>query len=155
MKGLPLAAARQQLNRSLADLKDVHQFQIIFYNEQPKIFQAGGRTASLVFGDERGKRAGMSFVESITATGATRHMPAISLAIGMRPDVIFFLTDADEPQLTAFELKKIRQMNQGTTINAIQFGAGPQTATDNFLVELARQNGGQHAYVDVTLLQGH
>jgi hypothetical protein len=153
MKGRPLAAAKQQLVNSLADLEEIHQFQIIFYNEQPKVFKTGGRTASLVFGDERGKQAGISFAESITAVGATRHMPAISMAIGMRPDVIFFLTDADEPQLTEFELKKIRQLNRGTTINAIQFGAGPQGTTDNFLVRLSRQNGGQHAYVDVTLLQ--
>lgn len=153
MKGRPLEAAKQQLSNSLAALGDVHQFQIIFYNEKPKYYQAGGRTARLVFADEGGKRSGISFVDSITAVGATRHMPAITMAMGMRPDVIFFLTDADEPQLTEFELKKIRQLNRGTTINAIQFGAGPQSASDNFLLRLARQNGGQHAYVDVTLLQ--
>ena len=154
MKGLPLAAAKQQLNNSLATLEEIHKFQVIFYNEKPKYFEAAGRSASLVFSDDKGKRAGMSFVNSITAVGATRHMPAITLAINMRPDVIFFLTDADEPQLTDFELKKVRQLNRGTIINAIQFGAGPQNSRDNFLRQLARQNGGQHAYVDVTLLRG-
>ena len=33
-----------------------------------------------------------------------------------------------------------------------EFGYGPQTDEDNFLVRLARQNGGQHQYVDVSQL---
>ena len=153
MKGRPLAAAKQQLKNSLRDLDQVHQFHIVFYNEAPRDFKYKGRTARLVFADDAGKSAAASFVDSISAVGATQHMPAISTAILMRPDVIFFLTDADEPQMTELELRKIRTMNRGATINAIQFGAGPQGSSDNFLARLARQNGGQHAYVDVTLLQ--
>ena len=80
-------------------------------------------------------------------------MQALKLALDMRPDVVFFLTDADEPQLTDAELAKVRSMNNGTTINAIQFGIGPQSRSENFLIKLAKQNGGQHAYVDVTLLR--
>ena len=153
MKGRPLAAAKQQLKNSLGDLDKVHQFHIIFYNEAPRDFRFKGQTAKLVFADEEGKSAAITFVDAITAVGATRHMPAITMALGMRPDVIFFLTDADEPQLTELELRRIRRINSGVTINAIQFGAGPQSNPNNFLARLAQQNGGQHAYVDVTLLR--
>lgn len=65
-----------------------------------------------------------------------------------------FLTDAGEPQLTASELEKLRQLNTGTVINAVEFGIGPDPGGDNFLVRLARQNGGQHVYIDVTRLPG-
>ena len=70
----------------------------------------------------------------------------------MNPDVIFFLTDAAEPQLSSSQLEEIRQKNNrvGASIHAIEFGAGPQQGGVNFLMRLARQNGGTHVYVDVT-----
>jgi hypothetical protein len=66
--------------------------------------------------------------------------------------VIFFLTDADEPRMTTQQLARIAHMNQGTSINAIEFGYGAQSEADNFLVRLARQNCGKHVYVDVSRL---
>jgi hypothetical protein len=63
------------------------------------------------------------------------------------------LTDAEEPQMRPEELAAVRRMNRGTRINAIEFGAGEQGATMNFLHRLAAENGGQHAYVDVRLLR--
>ena len=72
----------------------------------------------------------------------------------MQPDVIFFLTDADEPQLTSLQLEDIRRRNArvGTTIHAVEFGAGPNRGGLNFLARLAQENGGQHVYVDITRL---
>ena len=40
--GAPLAAAKAELIASLKDLGQMHQFQIIFYNEQPRIFSPTG-----------------------------------------------------------------------------------------------------------------
>ena len=151
--GRPLKAAKMELTESLHDLDSVHQFQIIFYNERPKIFELEPGKAELVWGDEEGKSLARDFVSRITAIGGTEHLSAIKLALGMRPDVIFFLTDADEPQLTYNELERIQQWNRGTVIHAIEFGAGPQFGRTNFLMKLAQQNGGKHAYVDVRRLQ--
>lgn len=146
--GKPLRAAKLELTQSLADLDSVHQFQIIFYNKDSKIFKPRGR-AELIWGDTENKTLAKRFVDSIEASGGTEHLGALKKALDMGPDVIFFLTDADQPKLTFGELQKIRQWNRGTTIHAIEFGAGPQFEADNFLMKLARQNGGQHAYVDV------
>jgi hypothetical protein len=66
--------------------------------------------------------------------------------------VIFFLTDADEPRMTPQELADIARLNGGTSINAIEFGAGSTHDSNNFLVALARQNGGKHVYIDVSKL---
>ena len=79
---------------------------------------------------------------------------ALLLAIRMQPDVIFFLTDAEEPRLTPLELEKIKRANQrvGASIHSIEFGAGPSQVSNNFLQRLARSNGGQHTYVDITRL---
>jgi hypothetical protein len=151
--GRPLRAAQLELTESLDDLDSVHQFQIIFYNEAPKIFRPNRGRAELVWGDQQGKELARAFVQSIKASGGTHHLDALKLALGMRPDVVFFLTDADEPRLTAAELAKIRRWNYGTMIHAIEFGFGPRSSAENFLKRLARQNGGQHAYVDISRLR--
>ena len=151
--GRPLQAAKLELSRSLDDLQSIHQFQIIFYNEKPKIFQPLGSTPQLVWGDDEGKRAARKFVQSIVASGGTQHLDALRLALGMKPDAVFFLTDADEPQLTSAELARVRRWNRGSSIHAIEFGFGPRTVRDNFLMRLARQNNGQHAYVDISRLR--
>jgi hypothetical protein len=152
--GRPLAAAKRELIKSLAPLDSVHEFQIIFYNESPHVFNPNPHLAPrLTFGTERDKRLAESFVRSIVANGGTQHMKALRLALGMAPDVIFFLTDADDPQLTSQELAEIRRLNKaGTTINTIEFGSQSAPAGVNFLMRLADENGGKHVYVDVTRL---
>ena len=150
--GRPLLAAKTELLRSLDDLDTVHQFQIIFYNEKPKIFTLDGR-AELFWGETENKMRAQDFVNRIRADGGTEHLGALRRALKMGPDVVFFLTDADQPKLTFGELKQVRRWNRGSTIHAIEFGAGPPLLGDNFLKKLARQNGGQHAYVDVRALR--
>ncbi len=150
--GAPLAAAQAQLIKSLHDLGQTHQFQIIFYNERPFVFNPSGVAGRLVFGTDENKYQAERFIESITADGATEHEDALALALRMAPDVIFFLTDADEPRLNSTQLAHIARINKGTTINAIEFGFGAQDTTENFLVRLARENGGKHVYVDISSL---
>jgi hypothetical protein len=72
----------------------------------------------------------------------------------MKPDVIFFLTDAEEPVMSFQELERVCRRNRfvGASIHAIQFGIGPPQGGANFLAQLARRNEGNHAYIDVTRL---
>ena len=93
------------------------------------------------------------FIDDVTANGGTQHLDALKLALNMAPDVIFFLTDADEPRLSDADLRRIRGWNRHSVIHAIEFGHGRPSDRKNFLVRLAEQNGGQHAYVDVSRLQ--
>ncbi len=153
-QGRPMRAARAQLISSLGDLESVHQFQIVFYNEEPAVFQPDrSRAPSILFATDENKTLAKRFVESMPAVGGTRHLAALNLALGMNPDVIFFLTDAAEPQLTVAELAEIRRHNRSeATINSIEFGSGPRGRGENFLMRLARQNRGKHVYVDVTKL---
>ena len=151
-EGRPMAAAKQQLLASVRDLKDNHQFQIIFYNERaillnPKL----PLQATLLFGTPENIDYEQSFVQQIEPDGQTDHIEALTMALNLKPDVIFFLTDADEPQLTTAELNRInrRNVSVGASINAIQFGIGGRVGRENFLLKLAQENGGQFAYVDL------
>ena len=152
-QGRPLAAAKSELIKSLRALDSIHQFQIIFYNDRVSAFNPfEPQRARLMFADETNKQLAEDFVRQTSAAGGTRHMEPLRLALRLAPDVVFFLTDAAYPQLSAAELDELRRSNAGTVINTIEFGAGPLPGGDNFLKRLARQNDGQHVYVDVTKL---
>jgi hypothetical protein len=145
-----LRAVKAELLQSLKNLDTVHQFQIIFYNERPTIFNPTGTPGRLAFATEKNKQQAIRFVESIVADGGTDHEEALKLAIRLQPDVLFFLTDGDDPKLTPAQLAKIQRLAAGITINAIEFGPRPKPAGPSFLAELARQNGGGYVYVDVS-----
>lgn len=152
--GRPLFAAKSQLQNSLNDLVSGNQFQIVFYNEKPTIFNPfRPNPPKMFFATDENKQLAREYVRSITAAGGTGHVEALEFALRMGPDVIFFLTDAGEPGLSARQLGDLHRKNRAAAvIHTIEFGSGPFSGGDNFLVQLARQNAGQHVYVDVTRL---
>ena len=60
--------------------------------------------------------------------------------------------DADEPRLSASQLDKIHRLAGGISINTIEFGFSAKSGSTSFLAKLARQNGGEYVYVDITRL---
>lgn len=148
-----LAAAKAELLASLESLEPHHQFQIVFYNDDPVRFQPDNQPWRLVFATPANKELAAQFIAGVKADGATEHERALMLALKLAPDVIFFLTDADQPVLNRTQLNRIAELNSGqTVINAIEFGLGPALSKENFLTQLAGQNGGEHTYVDVSQL---
>ncbi len=153
MSGARMRAAKSELLASFDSLGPTHQFQIIFFNNQPRIFDLSGGQGRIPFADERTKTLAENFVRGINAEGGTDRYLALAAAIRMRPDVIFFLTDADNP-MTPAELDKIRSGNGGgASINTIEFGAGSAPRGENSLQRLARQNRGAYVFVDTRRLQ--
>jgi hypothetical protein len=154
MEGAPLAAAKRQLIESLQSLEDTHQFHIIFFNHKLRSFDitAGGRR--IAFGTERNKKLASNFVGGITADGGTDRFAALKQALAFRPDVVFFLTDADDP-MSASEMADIERLQTriGTAICAIEFGRTAAAPAKNFLTELARLSGGQYGYVNTAKLK--
>ena len=148
----PLAAAKTELIASLEELDDVHQFQIIFYNNHPHVFNPTRDTPRMWWADDRGKTLAQRHIRTITAAGGTEHVAALEMALRLQPDVIFFLTDANQPRLRAPELARIRRLNSSTSaIHAIEFGYGPSSGRVNFLHRIARENSGQHMYIDISI----
>ncbi|MGQ9761087.1 MAG: vWA domain-containing protein [Thermogutta sp.] len=142
--------AKAELIASIQSLNKLQQFQIVFYNERPLIFNPAGSSGRLSFATDENKQRAIAFIRSVTAGGGTQHDTAILLAIRLQPDVIFLLTDADEPRLSDAKLEQIHRLANGIVIHTIEFGLGPKTATDNFLSRMARQNGGQYIYIDIS-----
>ncbi|TWT46472.1 hypothetical protein [Botrimarina hoheduenensis] len=151
MRGTPLKAAKQQLVASLEALSDIHKFQILFFNHSVSAFDLSGGRNRVAFGTEANKQRAADFVSGITADGNTLRLPALEQALKLRPDAVFFLTDADDP-MTARQLMIIEEMAGSATINTIEFGVGKPTARSNFLMRLAEATGGGYVYVDTQKL---
>ena len=96
-EGKLLAAAKAEILASIEKIDDVHQFQLVVYNERPKMFNPAGPNGQLAFGTDANRAEVKKFLGTIEADGGTDHAAALSLAIRMRPDVIFLLTDGDKP----------------------------------------------------------
>lgn len=148
--------ARSELKASLERLTPGQRFQVIFYNNAPRpLAQVSGRD-DLPRATEVNKAKARQFIDSQQPQLGTNHIAALELALSQKPDVLFLLTDADIPRLSAPELERLRKQNSGKCqIHTIEFGKGGDLTQDNnFLKKLARQNGGQHRYRDVTRFSG-
>lgn len=144
-------AAKAALLASIQTLADSQQFQVVFYNSNVTMIEPRQRQdGPLLFATEVNKTVARQYVMQIQPDLGTDHMPALKLALRFGPEVLFFLTDADEPQLVAAELDQLHRLNLGRTrIHTIEFGKGPAIDADNFLKRLARQNDGTYRYHDV------
>lgn len=145
----PLRSAKRELLKSLASLNEYHQFQIVFYNDS--VFPMSGK---MIFATDADKRRATQFVRSIPGDGGTSHMPALKLGLAMRPDVLFFLTDADDPSLSLPQLRELQEKADlsRTTIHTVQFNLGPAANNGSWIRGLAEMNRGTYKYLDVSIL---
>lgn len=146
-----IGVARAELMTSIQKLSSDKQFAIIFYDTHiHPMLDAQGRLKYLT-ATEINRTMARKFINSVQPDGGTDHLAPLKEALQLAPDAIFFLTDAEEPQLTAGELNQVSQLNKGKSqIHTIEFGKGPELSVDNFLKKLARMSGGSHRYWDVT-----
>ena len=87
-------------------------------------------------------------------TAAPTAWPRCELPIAMQPDVIFFLTDDDDP-MPESELAEVNQLNRrsNAAICTIQFGERPAQKSATISWSSSRSStGGQYGYVDTTKL---
>jgi hypothetical protein len=154
MEGAALSAAKRQLVQSLQSLGTGQQFHIMFFNTKTQAFAADGGKNQNAFATDRNKQLAANFVGGITADGGTDRMIALQDAIACGPDVIFFLTDADDP-MSPQDLSDIARLNRrvGAAICVIEFGYEPDPPQDNFLMRLASESGGRYGYVDTERLR--
>ena len=152
MNGPPLAAAKQQLIESLASLDEIHQFQIIFFNNRSTPLAMNNRNR-IPFADEQNKALAAKLLQGVSADMGTERLPALKEALRLGPDVLFFLTDADDPMTNA-ELDEVAVVNSRyhAMICTIEFGRGPDPKRHNFLRELANRTGGQYGYINTNTL---
>jgi len=151
-----MQAAKGALVASLQSLSDTQQFQIIFFNDQPRALRLRHEDdPPLYFGTEVNKTLARQAISATVPDSGTNRMEALKLALRFGSEVIFVLTDSDDPPLYPADLALIQRRNQGRArIHCIEFGKGAplETGRLNFLQQLATQSGGKYRYQDVSRL---
>ena len=145
--------AKAELLSSVRKLRSPQKFQVVFYCEEAAIVTTRRKGPELMIAARANKLRTQRFLASVYPFDGTDHQKALLRAIRMRPDVIYLLTDANEPRLGPIELGQIHIEANGIVINTIEIGFGPEPPDNsNFLVLLARKNGGRHTYIDINIL---
>jgi hypothetical protein len=142
-----LRAAGEQLLSSLQQLPPSARFQVIVYNrvaepllpDRPSLLETTPGNLQRV----------VEQLSALLAEGGTDHLPALRRALALHPDVIFFLTDADD--LTNDLLRAVARLNPGrhTIIHAIELNSLNLDRPDMPMHILARENGGTYRAVVV------
>lgn len=144
-----LELAKEQLFQSLALLAKENRFQVIFYNTEPQSldFADGGLIEANPVNVARAKK----LVSQILPEGGTQHTKPLELAFRYRPEVVYFLTDAD--MFSDEDVDRMTGVNRRApvpaSIFAIEFGNGPNLSPQKPLRRLAAENDGTYSYVDV------
>ena len=89
-----------------------------------------------------------TIIASLRAEGGTDHVTALKQALALQPEVVFFLTDADDLRLD--QIQAIGQFNRGRAVIhtiALCTKDGPREASA--LEALARANQGSYQLVPV------
>ncbi len=152
--------AKAKLMQSINGLNQKQQFQIVSYTLVPTIMRLRNdraETAPLYRATGTNLTLARQYINGLGASGGTKHRPALQEAFRFKPDVIFFLTDADEDRLSPREMSEIKTLwnkESKTHIHCFKFGIGPdlQPPEANFLRTLARENHGSYSYLDIAQL---
>lgn len=135
-----LETAKQELLASLDKLPPDARFQVIFYNRTPELLSLGGTQVPIPATPEN-KRQIAQCLHAVQAEGGTEHLRALQRALALHPDVIYFLTDADDLNLDLVRI--VTNLNHGhTAIHAIELNVAHRTDEYMPLPQLARNNKG-------------
>ncbi len=152
MAGSRLKVAKNQLKASLRLLQPNQKFAVIFYNDAYREMLRLRRqdTPSMYFATDVNKELAGHEIDRKTADRGTAHMPALIEAISLKPDVIYFLTDGDEPALSPGQLAEIRRLAGSLTIHVIKFGDGTLSSREpSWLERLASQSNGEYRPINI------
>jgi hypothetical protein len=144
-----LELAKLQLYQSLDHLADKSSFQVVFYNTEAFLLPLG--EGKLIEASGLLRSRARKEIERIAPEGGTNHVKPLQMAFSLRPEVIYYLTDAD--MLSDDDVADLTRTNRlasvPATIFAIEFGSGPSLSSNKPLRRLAAENDGTYSYVNV------
>ena len=123
-------------------------FAVVFYNLQARMLSDPEGKKGLMAATIPNKARMQSQLATILPDGGTDHMTALRVALQLKPEVIFFLTDAD--LMSNKDVNEILAEAGTTRIQAIEFGRGTSLGQRTPLDRLATTTGGSYLYIDVS-----
>lgn len=129
---------KMELVKSIGMMHEDMQFYIVFFNEEAFPMPA----TSMVYATASQKQKQLEWVARMRADGNTDPRSALSLALKMKPHMIYFLTDGSFDRAVEKQVLKLSQKD--TVIHTFAFG---NEATKDALRELAERNRGKFHFV--------
>lgn len=145
-----LDVAKRELLASLAQVPPQARFAVVFYNVDANVFADAAGRPGLMAATPANKARVRALLATVQPDRGTDHMLALRTALALRPEVIFFLTDAD--LMTRQDVAAILAEAGKTRIQAIEFGlTGGHGGIGGSapLRALAKSSGGSYKYIDV------
>jgi hypothetical protein len=139
--GRKLDFARGELIASLRRLPPTVRFQVIDYNDYAEPLVVDGQR-DLLPAEPAIVAKVISLLEALDAAGSTNHLAALRRGLDLQPDVLFFLTDADD--LKPEVITAITQRNQRSVIHTIELTRLRELQKEGPLFQLARANRGTY-----------
>lgn len=145
-----LQIAKAELLSSLDRLPPDAKFAVVFYNMEPTVLPDPEGRPGLMAATADSKGRIRSRMESIRPLGGTDHAKALRAAIALKPEVIYFLTDAEK--MAEDDAESLRGEAGSIRIQAVEFGDGPATGGSTPLRTLATATGGTFRHVDLSTI---
>jgi len=130
-----LIRAKAELRRTIMSLQPPQRFKVIFYNDET-IPMPGDLPLSADWGS---KERLLHWLRLIEPDGETDPRGAMGLAISLRPDAVFLLSDGTFPDGTVEAIAK--RNSRKIPIHCIDLSGG---AGGDHLLRIARDSGGQY-----------
>lgn len=151
-----LATLKDELNKAVVHLRPTQSFDILFFQEPS--FDSFSK--QLLPATPENKRKAGQYLEGIVATGPTDPVPALEMALRLRPRLIYFLTDAADfpnPQAVTATIARFNADRQ-IRINTILFVEDRNEHEKNFESErlmksIADNSGGGFRWVEMDAIQ--
>ena len=136
--------------QSLDPKKGATKFQVLVFNHEVSVFDSG---VGLIDVTSANKARCVQFLKSLVPTGGTSSEAALMAGIRMRPDVVFFLTDADE-ELTEQTLERVQTLRRQCKVRqicVIEFRKSTDPPKKTYK-RLAAENGGTYVVRNIDTL---
>jgi hypothetical protein len=131
-----LLRAKRELRRTISRLSFPQRFLVVFYNDRAWPMP-GDLVASA---DTQSKDRAYRWLGRVDAHGETNPQSAMNLALSLKPDAVFLLSDGDYPNGS---VKAVARKNKtGIPVHCIDLAPG---AVGDDLKRIAAQSGGQYA----------
>ncbi len=145
-----IAQLKIELSRAVQNLKPIQSFNIVFYQDE-KVLKLSG---ALIAATSENKRKAEAWLGDIVTAGTTDPVPALAFALGEKPQLMYFLTDAaDFPDVAAVQ-NVFRKLNgdHKTKVNTILFVESKEEQEANKESEplmrgISGENGGVFKWV--------
>ncbi len=141
MQGARFRRARQELVKALKEMRPQQHFYIVFYTDQTYPLYWPNSVAELQPATPFNLQKTGFWLEKAQTSGGTKPQEAMRIALALKPDVVFLLSDGDIPPETR---AIVMQENKRSAIHTITLGSNKGAVV---MKRIAAENKGEFKFI--------